>query len=109
MLRAIDGSAPNANGKPAGSDMRIPNVTVAPGETQTIDLAKFFVNGESLTYVVGLAHAATEVAAVKIVDDTKLVVTGIANGTTTATITVNGGAKHVVAITVRKAGGNGWM
>ena len=109
LLRAIDGSAPNANGKPAGSDMRIPNVTVAPGETQTIDLAKFFVNGESLTYVVGLTHAATEVAAVKIVDDTKLVVTGIANGTTTASILVNGEAKHVIAITVRKAGGNGWM
>ena len=108
LLRAIDGTAPNANG-PAGSDMRIPNITVAPGETQTIDLAKFFVDGENLTYVVGLAHTSTEVADVKIVDDTQLVVTGIANGVTTATITVNGGAKHVVAITVRKAGGSGWM
>ena len=108
LLRAIY-DPENPDREPAGSDMRIPNITVALGETQTIDLAKFFVNGENLTYVVGLAHTAAEVADAKIVDDTQLVVTGIANGVTTATITVNGGAKHVVAITVRKAGGNGWM
>lgn len=91
----------------AGSDMRIPNVTVAPGEVKRIDLAKFFVDGETLTYIVKIAHS--EVADTKIVDDTILEVKGIANGTTTATIEISGKPAQTIAITVRKAGASGWM
>jgi hypothetical protein len=110
LLRAIDGT--DNNGKPAGSDMRVPNVTVAPGEVQTIDLAKYFVDGESLDYIVKLAS--TTAADAAIVDNTKLVVTGVEPGVTTATIEVHDQnsqviAKQTIAITVRKAGGNGWM
>ena len=110
LLRAIDGT--DSDGKPAGSDMRVPNVTVAPGEVQTIDLAKYFVGGESLYYIVKLAS--TTAADAAIVDDTKLVVTGIEPGVTTATIEVHDNNSQIItaqtiAITVRKVGGNGWM
>ena len=103
LLRAIEG---------AGSDMRVPNVTVAPGEVKTIDLAKFFVDGENLNYIVKLAS--TIVADAKIDNNTELVVTGIESGVTTATIEVHGENSQVIttqtiAITVRKMGGNGWM
>ena len=47
------------------------------------------------------------VATVKIVDKTKLVVAGVAAGTTTVTIKV-GDKTQTIAITVRK-GDNGWM
>ena len=111
LLRAIDGTG-NTDGKPAGSDMRIPNITVAPGATTSIDLAKYFVEGESVFYIVKLASSTVADAA--IVDDTKLVVTGIEPGTTTATIELHDKnsqiiTKQTIAITVRNVGGNGWM
>ena len=61
-----------------------------------------------MDYVVKLAHP-TEPVDVKIVDNTKLVVTGIECGVTTATIEVSGNESQVIAITVRKNSGNGWM
>ena len=111
LLRAIDGTG-NADGKPAGSDMRIPNIVVAPGDTATIDLAKYFVEGESVFYIVKLASSTVADAA--IVDYTKLVVTGLEPGTTTATIELHDEnsqiiKKQTIAITVRKVGDNGWM
>ena len=106
LLRAIDGTAPNANGKPAGSDMRVPNILVAPSEVLRIDLAKFFVAGETLTYSVEGANAAIATAEV---DGTILVVTGVASGATSATITA-GEKTQTIAITVRKGGNEGgWM
>lgn len=108
MGKLIDaGALLRAIGDGAGSDMRVPNVTVAPGETQTIDLAKFFVDGETLDYIVTVAP--TTVATAKIVNRTKLTVTGVENGTTTATIEIRGKESQAIAITVRKTGGNGWM
>ena len=105
LLRAIDGTAPGSNGKPAGSAMRVPNVTVSPGDVKELDLAKFFVAGETLTYSVEGGNAA--VATVK-VEGTKLVVAGVATGATTATVKT-GSTTQTIAITVRKVGGNGWM
>ena len=106
LLRAIGGGA--------GSDMRVPNVTVAPGEVQTIDLARYFVEGNSVHYIVKLASST--VADAVIVDDTKLVVTGIEPGATTATIELHDKensqvcGEQTIAITVRKGGyDNGWM
>ena len=106
LLRAIGGGA--------GSDMRVPNVTVAPGEVQTIDLARYFVEGNSVHYIVKLASST--IADAVIVDDTKLVVTGIEPGATTATIELHDKenskvcGKQTIAITVRKGGyDNGWM
>ncbi|MBR5235062.1 MAG: pilus assembly protein N-terminal domain-containing protein, partial [Bacteroidaceae bacterium] len=58
--------------------------------------------------------ASSTVADAAIVDDTKLVVTGIEPGTTTATIELHDKnsqiiTKQTIAITVRNVGGNGWM
>ena len=90
----------------AGSDMRVPNVTIAPGEVQTIDLTKFFVGGEALTYSVKGADSA--VAKVE-VNGTMLVVTGVTSGATTATVTT-GAKNQTIAVTVRKSGNaSGWM
>ena len=110
LLRAIDGSS--NNGKPAGSDMRVPNITVAPGEVQTIDLSKYFVDGENFHYIVKLAS--TTAADAKIANNTQLVVEGLESGVSTATIEVHDKnlqviATQSIAITVRKTGGNGWM
>lgn len=108
MGRLIDAGALLDAISGAGSDMRIPNITITPGEEQTIDLAKYFVGGESLNYIVKLAHP-TDPADAKIVDNTKLVVTGIECGVTTATIEISGNEPQVIAITVRKNSGDGWM
>jgi subtilisin family serine protease len=114
LLRAIDGTAPNANGKPAGSDMRVPNIAVVPGEVQSIDLVRYFVEGNSVHYIVKCASST--VADAVIVDDTQLVVTGLEPGVTTATIELHDKnsreltKKQAIAITVRKGGNdNGWM
>jgi hypothetical protein len=105
LLRAIDGSG-NEDGKPAGRDMRVPNITIDLGATYTIDLAKYFVNGETLTYSVEGVNAA--IATTK-VEGTMLVVAGVATGATTATIKANT-TTQTIAITVRKgSSGNGWM
>jgi subtilisin family serine protease len=104
LLEAIKGGA--------GSDMRVPNVVVAPGEEHVVDLAKFFVDGEKFYYIVKLAS--TTVADAKIANNTQLVVTGVEPGVTTATIEVHNENSQIInkqsiAITVRKTGGNGWM
>ena len=111
LLRAIDGTG-NEEGKPAGCDMRVPNIVVAPGATTTIDLAKYFVEGESVFYIVKVASSSVADAA--IVDYTNLVVKGLEPGTTTATIELHDKnsqiiKKQTIAITVRKAGEHGWM
>ena len=69
-------------------------------------MAKFFVAGETLTYSVEGANAAIATAEV---DGTILVVTGVASGVTSATITA-GEKTQTIAITVRKGGNEGgWM
>ena len=99
------GALIKAIGDGAGSDMRVPNMVVAPGEVQQVDLAKFFVHGETLTYSV----KGTDDAVAKVeVEGTMLLITGVASGSTTATITA-GEKTQTIAITVRKTGGNGWM
>jgi inosine/xanthosine triphosphate pyrophosphatase family protein len=91
----------------------VPNITVAPDEVHTLDLAKYFVEGNSVHYIVKCASSTVADAA--IVDDTKLVVTGLEPGVTTATIELHDKSsreltkKQTIAITVRKAGANGWM
>jgi hypothetical protein len=100
LLEAIGGGA--------GHDMKLPNVYLAPGKSQEIDLARFFVNGEELTYT---AKAADNNVAVASVADTETVmtVTGIAEGFTTIDIVVDG-KTYCVTVTVRDgANSNGWM
>ena len=106
MGRLIDaGALLRAIGDGAGSEMRVPNITVAPEANYTIDLARYFVNGENLQYNV---TGVDENIATAALQGTILVVRGLAEGTTTATIEA-GEAKQTIAITVRKGNGNGWM
>jgi hypothetical protein len=114
MGKLVDaGALLRAIGDGAGSDMRVPNITVAPDEVHTLDLAKYFVEGNSVHYIVKCASSTVADAA--IVDDTKLVVTGLEPGVTTATIELHDKnsqvltKKQTIAITVRKVGENGWM
>ena len=90
----------------AGSAMCLPNIYLAPGEVQKLDLARFFVEGESLTYNAVAADAA--VAEVSVVGSV-MTVKGISEGFTTIDVTV-GDEVHTVAVTVRNgANSNGWM
>ena len=98
LLNAID------NG--AGNEMKLPNVYLAPGETQKIDLARFFVDGESLSYKATIANSAVATASVA---GTVMTVNGVAEGFTTIKVTVDG-KEHDVHVTVRAgANSNGWM
>ena len=98
LLRAIEGS---------GSEMKVPNVYVALEQTAEVDLARYFLDGENLTYTCQLVDSS--VATVK-VNDTVLSVTGIASGSTMATVKASNGKEQTITITVRKnAGNNGWM
>ena len=100
LLQAIKGGA--------GSEMRVPNVTVVPGATQEIDLANYFPGDERLVYSVSGANEAIAVCTIK-KDTSILVVEGKAVGTTTATIKA-GDKEQTIAITVRNSGSEGgWM
>lgn len=106
MGRLIDaGALLRAIGKGAGSDMRVPNITVAPEKTYTIDLARYFVDGETRTYNVDVADDNIATATLQ---GTVLTVKGIATGSTIATIEA-GDKEQTIAITVREGNGNGWM
>ena len=97
LLRAIDG---------AGNEMKLPNIYLAPGEVQTIELARFFVGGEKLSYSATVADSGIATCAVS---GSRMTVTGVAEGFTTIKVTVDGKV-HDVFVTVRKgANGNGWM
>ena len=101
------GALLKAIGNGAGHDMLLPNVYLAPGESQEIDLARFFMDGEVLTYV---ASAADEKVAKASFDGSVMTVTaGESNGFTTIEITV-GDNTYCITVTVRKgANSNGWM
>ena len=92
--------------KESGSEMRLPNVYVAPGESTVIDLARFFIDGEALVYSVEVADAGIAEASVK---DTYMTVKGVSVGFTVIDVTVDGKV-HSIMVTVRNgAGNNGWM
>lgn len=106
MGRLVDaGALLRAIGEGAGSEMRVPNITVAPEATYTIDLARYFVNGESLQYNVDVVN---ENIAMATLQGTVLTVKGLATGSTTATVKA-GDKEQTIVITVRKGNGNGWM
>jgi len=106
MGRLVNAAALLHAVKDGGHDMKLPNIYLAPAENQEIDLASFFVNGESLSYSATVADDA--VAAVS-VTGTTMTVTGVAEGFTTIDIAA-GGEVYTVIVTVRNgANSNGWM
>ena len=97
LLRAIDG---------AGNEMKLPNIYLAPGEVQVVELSRFFVDGENLVYNASVADADIATCAV---DGSRMTVTGVAEGFTAIKVTVDG-KMHDVHVTVRNgANSNGWM
>lgn len=98
LLRAIENS---------GSDMKIPNIYVAPGNFVTLDLSRYYINGENLTYSCTVNN--NSIATANIVGTT-MNVNGLEIGTTSATIKINNGKEQTIIITVRNnASNNGWM
>lgn len=102
LLEAIESS---------GREMSLPNIYTAPAKgnsekVYTIDLARYFVEGESKTYTCEIADTSVATA---VVEGTVLKVTGVAEGVTRATVTVDG-TDHVITVTVRKnANNSGWL
>jgi hypothetical protein len=97
----------NIDGKTGGSDMKVPNVYVAEGAKSTINLAYYFVNGESLTYT---CTSSDDAVATVAVNGTLMDVTGIKTGAAHITVKVSNGTEQTITVTVRKnANDNGWM
>lgn len=102
LLDAIEG---------AGREMKIPNFYLAPAKgnsekAETIDIARYFILDSDAAISCTVAN---ENVATATVNGTMLTVTGVAEGVTTAVVTVNG-VESVINITVRKnANGNGWL
>ena len=78
-----------------------------PSGENLIYLAKIFLNGESLTYSCTVENSDI---ATGVVSGTKLTVTGVKSGITTATIKIGDSKEQTITITVReKSNNNGWL
>jgi len=98
LLNNIEGS---------GSDMVVPNIYVAESATSTLDLAYYFVNGETLTYTCTSSDPAI---ATVTVNGTLMKVSGVKNGAARIVVKVSNGSEQTITVTVRKkANDNGWM
>ena len=98
LLNNIEGS---------GSDMVVPNIYVAESATSTLDLAYYFVNGETLTYTCTSSDPAI---ATVTVSGTLMKVSGVKTGAARIVVKVSNGSEQTIAVTVRKnANDNGWM
>ena len=106
MGRLVNAAALLHAVKDGGHDMKLPNIYLAPAENQEIDLARFFVNGEALSYSATVAEAGVATVGVA---GTIMTVTGVAEGFTTIDIAASGEV-YTVIVTVRNgANSNGWM
>ena len=98
LLNNIEGS---------GSDMVVPNIYVAESATSTLDLAYYFVNGETLTYTCTSSDPAI---ATVTVSGTLMKVSGVKTGAARIVVKVSNGSEQAITVTVRKkANDNGWM
>lgn len=98
LLNNIEGS---------GSDMVVPNIYVAESATSTLDLAYYFVNGETLIYTCTSSDPAI---ATVTVSGTLMKVSGVKTGAARIVVKVSNGSEQTITVTVRKkANDNGWM
>lgn len=98
LLNAIAGS---------GSDMKIPNLYVAPEKSETINLAAIFLDGENITYSCTIEDSAIASATI---DGAKLSVTGLKEGITNITIKIGSDKEQTITVTVRnRSNSNGWL
>ena len=98
LLHAIAGS---------GSDMKVPNLYVAIDKGVVIDFARYFTNGENLTYECTVNDASKVQITLQ---NSRLTVKGLAAGMTSAMVKASDGKTQAFTITVRKnASDTGWM
>ena len=97
FLGAIDG---------AGVELKFPNIYLATGGVTAIAPARYFEQGQTLTYEVSIADSS--IASMRTHLQT-LYFQGLKEGTTQATITASNGVKQEFVITVRRGAGNGWL
>ena len=88
----------------AGVKMHFPNLTIKVGDAIELEPARYFDNGETLTYVVEIKD--TSVATCEMFAN-KLLFKGLKSGATTASITASNGEVQNFTITVRKS--DGWL
>lgn len=97
LLRAI---------KDAGREMKVPNIYLAPNQSVSVDLARYFVNGEELEYACEIKD---EYVVAAEISGSVLKVTGLSEGFASLVITI-GDKQQVIEVTVRNAAnGNGWL
>ena len=99
FLKAIAGDV--------GVDMHFPNLYISEGESVAVSPARYFVNGQEMTYSVAIDD--TSVVSVAKSGE-NLLFTAHKSGTTTATVVASGGVEHNFNITVRRnTNQNGWL
>ena len=94
LLKAIDGS---------GRDMRLPNISLAPHETTTLNIADF------LTEVAKSVEVVDSSVATASLEDNVLTISAKSEGQTSLTLITMDGGKHYATITVRDGIDNGWL
>lgn len=107
MGRLVNAAALLAAVENGGREMKLPNIYVSPNETVTINLDRYFIGGEKLTYSCTIDD--TSIAEAKIVG-TSLMVKGLKNGSAQLTVTISSVKKQTLTVTVRdNASDKGWM
>ena len=94
LLKAIDGS---------GRDIRLPNISIAPGTTTTINLADY------ITEAAASAEVVNEAIATVTLEGNTLTISAKSEGQTSLSVTTDNGTKHYATITVREGADNGWL
>ena len=99
LLKAIENS---------GSDMKIPNIYIAPDERKVIDFASIFLNGENLTYDVTIPDR-NIIKQLRLEGHSMEIVAG-EEGMTQLTIKIGADKEQTITVTVRKnSNNNGWL
>lgn len=107
MGRLVDAGALLKAISNSGSDMKIPNVYIAPGKTENIDLSRIFLNGESLNY--SATVNSSDIATVT-VNNYILTITGVAEGSTNVSVKIGDNREQTISVTVRNnSNQNGWL
>ena len=103
----IDAALLLKNIESEGTAIALPNVYVAAGATQRIDLTHCFRDGETASFTASSDN--TSIATVA-VEGRSITVTGVAVGSASFTVTSSTGESQTACITVRKtANDNGWL
>lgn len=90
-----------------GIPMSMPNVYIAPDDESRIDVSRYFVDGERLTYTLSVENKAV---AEGVLEGSVAVLCGVTEGTTKASVTASNGQTQTFVITVREgAASNGWL